>query len=323
MPYYRAEPTLSRENIIGKVTGCVWRAVRRRFRRDKRSSIGPRWIDAAIGPYTEEFVDDVWGYLKVVLLFAPLPVYFALLVQQDSTWTFQATQLDTRVFGFRIEADQAKAVGPVIMLMMIPVWENLCVPLLRNCGGVVITPLRSITLGGLCAALAFLCAAILQLNIENYSYAVSDLPDDLGTSVDMLDALVANRTVTITPSILIGRPPIITEISILWQIPQFFLLMMGEVLLSIPGLQFAFTEAPASMKSVLAATWFLNNATGNLIVVALTELHWFTRPSSVFVVYTLLKLGSMLVFVGLAANYEYRSDRQRRKLLENDAVDKT
>lgn len=116
LPHYRAEQPFSKENILGKVTGCVWHGIQRRFRawRGIRQRLtaanrdGLRWIDGAIGAYTEEFVDDVWDYLKVVLLFLPLPVYFALLAQQDSTWTFQATQLDTRVFGVQIEADQVR-----------------------------------------------------------------------------------------------------------------------------------------------------------------------------------------------------------------------
>ena len=48
--------------------------------------------------------------------------------------------------------------------------------------------------------------------------------------------------------------------------------MIGELLLAIPGIQFAFTEAPSAMKSVLTAFWFINNAFGNLIVVFITEL---------------------------------------------------
>lgn len=48
--------------------------------------------------------------------------------------------------------------------------------------------------------------------------------------------------------------------------------MIGELLLAIPGIQFAFKEAPNSMKSVVTAAWFINNAFGNVIVVLITEL---------------------------------------------------
>lgn len=114
LPFYRSEQPFSKENILSKVTGCMWHGIRRgrgiqRHRTNDLLGNRSRWIDGAIGTYSEEFVDDVWDYLKVVVLFLPLPMYFALLVQQDSTWTFQATQLNTRVFGMKIEADQVRA----------------------------------------------------------------------------------------------------------------------------------------------------------------------------------------------------------------------
>lgn len=68
-----------------------------------------------------------------------------------------------------------------------------------------------------------------------------------------------------------------TSISVLWQLPQFTLLMVGELLLAIPGIQFAYKQAPRSMKSVVTAAWFINNAFGNLIVVLITELKPFNK----------------------------------------------
>lgn len=70
------------------------------------------------------------------------------------------------------------------------------------------------------------------------------------------------------------------QLSILSQLPQFFFIMMGEVLLSIAGLQFAFEQAPPAMKSVLTAAWFCNNAFGNLIIVAVTEWQPFKLQSN-------------------------------------------
>lgn len=220
---------------------------------------------------------------------------------------------------------QAKAIGPVFMLIMIPVWENICLPMLKSVANIDISPLRSITLGGLCAAFSFLCAAILQLHIENDA---ADSAADAAAAASIARLMLSNNGTTTTTNMALEFAVTVAtttvpvdvymytpNISILWQMPQFFLLMMGEVLLSIPGLQFAFTEAPNSMKSVLAATWFLNNATGNLIVVILTELHYFRSPSCEFVVYTFLMFASVLAFVGLSSRYEYRADRQRRKLL--------
>lgn len=95
--------------------------------------------------------------------------------------------------------------------------------------------------------------------------------------------------------------------SVLWQVPQFFLIMMGELLLAIPGLQFSFTQAPQTMKSVLTAVWFINNAIGNLIVVVITELPPCDKQSSEFFFYAVLMLLAILYFTYLASKYKYSS----------------
>lgn len=67
---------------------------------------------------------------------------------------------------------------------------------------------------------------------------------------------------------------------ILWLIPQYVIITMGEVMFSVTGLEFAFTQAPASMKSLLQASWLLTVAFGNLIVVIVAEISIFDRQAS-------------------------------------------
>ena len=40
-------------------------------------------------------------------------------------------------------------------------------------------------------------------------------------------------------------------IHIFWLLPQYFVVTVGEILFSIASLEFAYTQAPKSMKSVL------------------------------------------------------------------------
>lgn len=92
-------------------------------------------------------------------------------------------------------------------------------------------------------------------------------------------------------------------VNIAWQMPQFLLLMMGELLLSIPGLQFAFTQAPTTMKSVVTAAWFLNNAFGNLIVVLVTELGLLSSQVAEYFFYAVVMLVCIIIFALLAFDY--------------------
>jgi proton-dependent oligopeptide transporter, POT family len=55
-------------------------------------------------------------------------------------------------------------------------------------------------------------------------------------------------------------------VSIAWQILPYALLTLGEVLVSATGLEFAYSQAPASMKGVIMAFWYLAVTVGNLWV---------------------------------------------------------
>jgi len=55
-------------------------------------------------------------------------------------------------------------------------------------------------------------------------------------------------------------------VSIVWQVLPYALLTFGEVLVSATGLEFAYSQAPASMKGVIMAFWNLSVTIGNLWV---------------------------------------------------------
>lgn len=52
------------------------------------------------------------------------------------------------------------------------------------------------------------------------------------------------------------------QISILWQVPQYVILTTAEVIFSVSGLEFSYSQAPVSMKSVVQAIWHLTSAEG-------------------------------------------------------------
>ncbi|MTJ84178.1 MAG: POT family MFS transporter [Telmatospirillum sp.] len=56
-------------------------------------------------------------------------------------------------------------------------------------------------------------------------------------------------------------------LSISWQVLPYALLTMGEVLVSATGLEFAYSQAPLSMKGILMSFWNLSTTVGNLWVV--------------------------------------------------------
>ena len=57
-----------------------------------------------------------------------------------------------------------------------------------------------------------------------------------------------------------------TPITIAWQVLPYAILTMGEVLVSATGLEFAYSQAPASMKGAIMSFWSLSVTIGNLWV---------------------------------------------------------
>ena len=88
------------------------------------------------------------------------------------------------------------------------------------------------------------------------------------------------------------------KISVVWQVLPYIVLTVGEILVSVTGLEFAYTQAPLTMKSVIQSFWNLTTAAANLAV-ALASAFVFFRGTALFFYYAgfayLAALGMALV----------------------------
>jgi POT family proton-dependent oligopeptide transporter len=87
-----------------------------------------------------------------------------------------------------------------------------------------------------------------------------------------------------------------------WQVPGYLLLAVGEVLISVTALEFAYTQAPASMKSVIMSLWYLTIAGGSLLTATVAKLNRF-HGAGYFVFFALLMLAGAVAFVAVARRY--------------------
>ncbi|XP_072396365.1 solute carrier family 15 member 1-like isoform X3 [Diabrotica undecimpunctata] len=94
-------------------------------------------------------------------------------------------------------------------------------------------------------------------------------------------------------------------VNILWQLPQYFFISVAEIMFGVAGLEFSFTQAPRSMKTVTVAGWYLSVAVGNLIVIVITQINLFNSQAHEFFLFAVLIVAVMMVFMEMASKYKF------------------
>ncbi|XP_048789154.1 solute carrier family 15 member 1-like [Lagopus muta] len=90
-----------------------------------------------------------------------------------------------------------------------------------------------------------------------------------------------------------------------WQIPQYFLFSCGEIVLSVTGLQFSYSQAPSNMKSVVQAGWLLTLGFGYLNVLIMAGLFTLSERWAEDVLFAALVFVVCIIFAVMAYYYTY------------------
>uniref|UniRef100_A0A183C7D8 Peptide transporter family 1-like n=1 Tax=Globodera pallida TaxID=36090 RepID=A0A183C7D8_GLOPA len=98
------------------------------------------------------------------------------------------------------------------------------------------------------------------------------------------------------------------SLSILWQIPQIMVITAAEILFSVTGYEFAYSQAAPSMKSLVQALWLMTTAIGDIIILLITLIA-FPNLAVEFLFYA----AGMTVVIGILAllaifYYEYNNN---------------
>ncbi|KRZ61644.1 Peptide transporter 3 [Trichinella nativa] len=119
-----------------------------------------------------------------------------------------------------------------------------------------------------------------------------------GSKMVLVNAKLKSKVLDIVPSY---------GMSILWQVPQWFLVTVSEIFFQISGLEFAYAEADESMKSVMSAFWLMTIFFGNLIVMLISGTHLIKDLVVETFVYAALMALCTILFVFLSRRYKPRS----------------
>ena len=300
------------------------------IRNQRKREPGQGFFDPARERFGEEAGDGPPAVLKIMVVFSMVSFFWALFDQHASTWLEQAKAMDLtftvpralwyglvggtvlgaawgvswlmlqvsnvhiqrkinlgvlgvigggllvcgvldliwrEMLTFEIEYAQSAAINPLLVMITIPLLNVAVWSPLRR-RGIEVRPLQKMTLGMFMAAAAFVIAAILQARIEAAGEG---------------------------------------QIHVLWQVIQYLIMTTGEVLVSVTGLEFAYTQAPRRMKSTIMGFWLFCVTLGNLIVAFLAPLQETYALSEFFWLFAVLMAVAAVIFAVLARFYRGRT----------------
>jgi proton-dependent oligopeptide transporter, POT family len=99
-------------------------------------------------------------------------------------------------------------------------------------------------------------------------------------------------------------------LSVAWQLVPYIVLEAGEVMLSATALEFAFSQAPERMKSIIMSFWLMTIAGGHFLVAAFTNLNSrfvHAHGAAEFLFYAALMFVVAGIFIFLATRYRGRT----------------
>jgi proton-dependent oligopeptide transporter, POT family len=229
-------------------------------------------LDTARGKHPDEAIEGVRAVLRVLVVFALVTPFHSLFDQKATVWVEQGKAMHIPVWDLDLGwlgiwetpslPAQMQALNPAMVMLLIPFNNLVLYPWLRRRGWEP-TSLRRMSIGLAFAGVAWVIAAGIQL---------------------MMDAGATHGD----------------KVSILWQIAPYLVLTFAEVLVSATGLEFAYSQAPMSMKGVIMSFWNLTTTIGNLWVLLVNSL---LRRSSVKAVVESTGLSNMAFLMFFFAGF--------------------
>lgn len=193
-------------------------------------------------PWSDVHIDDLKRGLAACRVFLFFPIYSLAFSQMLNNFISQAGTMQLH----GIPNDIMQNIDPIAIIVLIPVFDGFLYPSLRRIG-VPFRPITRMTWGYVFGALAMAYAAFLQ----HWIY----------TSPPCYDApLTCNAS------------HLPNEVHVAAQTPTYLLFAVSEIFVGVTGMEYAYTKAPASLKSFVMSIFLLQSAIGSALGAALAPI---------------------------------------------------
>lgn len=244
------------------------------------------WSDETyrMATWDDQFVDELKQTVMACKIFVPLSIYWVCYNQLSNNLLSQAGQL-TKPDG--LPNDIMNNFDPIALIIFIPITDIFLYPTLR------------------------------KFNINFASQARITFGFFLGTASMVYAAVVQNYIYTDPLYLETGY---MSSISVFIQIPCYVLIAFSEIFASITSMEYAYTHAPKSMKSLVSALSLWPNCVAALISLAISpSAH---DPNMVWV-YTGVAVGSFvcgILYYWLFRSYDKIDEEYRLKKIDKEDV---
>ena len=299
----RYKKFLPKGSMVSRALGIMWEAgyTRRGIARNNYGST--HWLDSASKDFGGSYnASDVNSVKYVTRLFPYLGImipYWGIYGQTKTAFQIQGCQMDSRIGTFQLPISGMNIFNNIAILALVPLFEQVLYPYMKS-QGMELRMLWKMGLGFIFAIIAMLVAASIE------EYRLHEAPPDAyyisSTSAERDNISPCRSLDNYNPNIYVqwwqgedvDKPsncwqisgcdvqavqcvecdpiPQMSPISIFWQIPQFVLIGISEIFASITSLEFFYSQAPMSMRSVSQALNLFTNALGSWLTIPLTLL---------------------------------------------------
>nr|AAA53173.1 similar to S. cerevisiae PTR2 gene, GenBank Accession Number L11994 [Arabidopsis thaliana] len=236
------------------------------------------------------FIDELKRALRACKTFLFYPIYWVCYGQMTNNLISQAGQMQTG----NVSNDLFQAFDSIALIIFIPICDNIIYPLLRKYN-IPFKPILRITLGFMFATASMIYAAVLQAKIYQRGPCYANFTD----------TCVSN------------------DISVWIQIPAYVLIAFSEIFASITGLEFAFTKAPPSMKSIITALFLFTNAFGAILSICISSTAVNPKLTWMYTGIAVTAFIAGIMFWVCFHHYDAMEDEQNQlEFKRNDALTK-